>query len=84
MDPRTAFMGADSRPDEHHEARGSPQRDDEGAEHRQRHEVREDPVTALSAGAPARGGRQVARLPGQRQAPATVKHLKKPEVAISG
>lgn len=70
------------RPDEHHEAGGSPERDDEGAEHRQRHEVGEDSVAAVSARTPAQSGRQVAWLHvGQRHTPATVKHLKRTDMA---
>lgn len=66
------------RPDEHHEAGSSPQRDDEGAEHRQRHEVGKDSAAAVSARTAAQSGRQVAWLRvGQRHAPATVKHLQR-------
>lgn len=63
-------------PDEQHEARCSPERDDEGAEDGQSQEVREDSVAAVSAWTLAQSGRQVAWSGISRcYTPAIVKHL---------
>lgn len=68
--------GVVGRPDKHHEARRSPEWDDEGAEDGQSQEVREDPVTAVSAWTLAQSGRQVAWSGiGQCDTLAIVKHL---------
>lgn len=65
-------------PDEQHEARCSPERDDEGAEDGQSQEVRKDFVTAVSAWTLAQSGRQVSGLGiSERYTPAIVKHLRK-------
>ena len=45
----SVHKGAVDRPDEQHEARCPPKRDDEGSEDRQSQEVRKDSVTAVSA-----------------------------------
>lgn len=71
------------RPNEHHEAGGSPERDDEGAEHRQHHEAGEDPVAAVSARTASKLGRQVTWLHvSQHYTPATAKHLKTDTTAV--
>lgn len=75
---RVSTRGVVDRPDEQHEARCPPKRDDEGAEDWQSQEVRKDSVTAVSAWTLAQSGRQVAWLGvSQRYTTAIVKHLRK-------
>lgn len=77
-EPSDSTRGDVDAPDEQHEGRCSPERDDEGAEHRQSQEVGEDFVTAVSAWTLAQSGREVASLGVSKQYTTTiVKHLTK-------
>lgn len=70
------------RPDEQHETRRPPERDDEGAEDGQSHEVGEDPATAAATWTLARLGCQV-DWSTFSHTPAVAKHLHTKHLSLS-